>query len=119
MRQNSQIYKNKMYTGNYNYDIDDTSQQYPYCHTQFQALQCADNMQVQHTTIHQFTADRTANTKCGNQYRLQFQAFYVMFCSRYSSDGADQLVLSTVPGTLDNGTSPVSGTTEYEMLLCR
>jgi len=70
---------NKMYRGDYNYNTDDTSQQYPYCHTQFHALQCADNRQVQHTKIHQFTADRTVNTKCGNQYRLQFQAFYVMF----------------------------------------
>ena len=69
------------------------------------------------TTIHKFTGDRTANTKRGNQYRLPFQAFNVMFCSRYSSGGADQLVLSTVLGTSHNATSPVSGKTEHEMLL--
>jgi len=63
--------------------------------TQYQALQCADSRQVQHTKIHQFTGDRTANTKRGNQYRLQFQAFNILFFSRYSSGGADQLVLST------------------------
>ena len=78
------------------------SQQYPYSHTQFRVPQSAHNRQVQHTKIHQFTADRTANTKCGNQYRLQFQAFYVLFCSRHSSGDADQLVLSTVLGTLDS-----------------
>jgi len=74
---------------------DITSQLYPYCHTQFQALQCADSRQVQHTKIHQFTGDRTANTMCGNQQRLQFQAFHILFFSSYSSGGADQLVLST------------------------
>ena len=95
------------------------SQQYPYCHAQFQALHCADNRHEQHTKIHQFTADRTANTKCGNQYRLQFQAFYVMFCSRHSSGGADHLVLSTVLGTLDSGHSALPAITEYEVLLCR
>ena len=80
--------------GEYNYNRDDTSQQ-SHCHTQFQALQCADSRQVQHTKIHQFTGDRTANTKCGKQYRLQLQAFYVKFCSRYSSGGADyQLYLA-------------------------
>jgi len=72
---------------------------------------------VQHTKIHQFTVDRTANTKCSNQYRLQFQAFYVMFCSRYSSDGAAQLILSTVLGTLGSATSPMLDKTENEMLL--
>ena len=94
-----------------------TSQQYHHCHTQFQALQCADSRQVQHTKIHQFTADRTVNTKCGNQYRLQFQAFYAMFRSRYSSGGADQL--STVLGTLYCGPSALPGVTEYELLLSR
>jgi hypothetical protein len=39
-----------------------------------------------------------------------------MFCSRHSSDDADQLVLSTVLGTLDNVPFPLSGITEYEML---
>jgi hypothetical protein len=39
-----------------------------------------------------------------------------MFCSRHSSGGADQLVLSTVLSTLDSGPSPLSGITEYEML---
>jgi hypothetical protein len=82
-----------------------------------QALQCADNRQVQHTKIHQFTGDRTAKTKHGNQYRLQFQAFYVMFCSRYSCGGADQLILSRVLGTLDSGPSALSVITEHEMLL--
>ena len=81
-----------------------------------QQAQCAHNRQVQHTKIHQFTGDRTANTKCGNQHRLQFQAFYVMFCSRHSSGDADQLVLSTVLGTLDSRPSALFGITEYEML---
>jgi len=72
-----------------------SSQLYPYCHTQFQALQCADSRQVQHTKIHQFTGDRTANTKCTIQQRLQFQAFHLQFLSSYFSSGADQLVLST------------------------
>ena len=128
-RQNSQIicqrvYKrcwmvNKAKRGDKNYSRHETSQQYPDCHTQFQALQCAHSRQVQHNTIHQFTADRTANTKRGNQYRLQFQAFYVMFRSRYSSGHADQLVLSTVLGTLDSGPSALPGVTEYELLLSR
>ena len=108
-----------MKRGDKNYIRHETSQQYPHCHTQFQALQCADSRQVQHNKIHQFTADRTANTKHGNQYRLQFQAFYVMFCSKYSSGGADQLVLSTVLGTLDSGPSALPGVTEYELLLSR
>jgi hypothetical protein len=92
------------------------SQQYPYCHTQFQALQCAHSWQVQHTKNRKFTGDRTANTKRNNQYGVQFQAFCVMFCSRHSSVSADQLVLSTVLGTLDSGPSALSGITECEML---
>ena len=108
---------NKAKRGDKNYSRHETSQQYPHCHTQFQALPCADSRQVQHTKIHQFTADRTVNTKCGNQYRLQFQAFYAMFRSRYSSGGADQL--STVLGTLYCGPSALPGVTEYEILLSR
>jgi len=42
-----------------------------------------------------------------------------MFCSRHSSGGADELVLSTVLGTSDSGPSALFGITEYEMLLCR
>ena len=73
---------NKIKRGDYNYNRDNASRQYPYCHTQFQALQCADNRQVQHTKIHQFTGDRTGNTKCGNQYRLQFLAFYIVLWNK-------------------------------------
>ena len=76
--------------GDFNCNRDNTLQLYPYCHTQ-----CADSRQVQHTKIHQFTGDRTANTKCGKQYRLQLHAFHILLFSRYSPGGADQLVLST------------------------
>jgi hypothetical protein len=108
---------NQMERGDYNQNRYKTSQQYPYYHTQFQALQHADNSQVQHIKIHQFASDRTAKPEHGNQYRSQFQALYVMFCSRYFSGGADQLVLSTVLCVLDNGPSTVPGITEYETVL--
>jgi hypothetical protein len=39
-----------------------------------------------------------------------------MFCSRYSSVGADQMVLSSVLGTLGSGLSALNGIIENKML---
>jgi len=108
---------NSMERGNWKYKIVDTSQQYSYCNTQFQTIKCADSRQLQHTKFHQFTDDRTA--KCGKQYRLQLQSLYVMFCSRYSSGWAAQLLLSTVFVTSDGGPPALFDIKEYEILLCR
>jgi hypothetical protein len=83
-----------------------------------QALQCAVQTTGRCNTPRFISSlVTTVKTKHGNQYRLQFQAFYVMFCSRYSSGGADQPVLSRVLGTLDSGPSALSVITEHEMLL--